>query len=151
MRAAVKTRLNVSSAQKSMQSSTVTHQRFVAQIVMPLTVLEILHIVQIVWTALLIGKKRTNSFLTVAKGAHAALDKVVCSGVRIVQVNLNHCSDANTALEDYSVKNVIDIFLVQDPYIFNNSIAGIPSHWRSFSSLNFSSSILITNKDYYII
>lgn len=72
-------------------------------------------------------------------------------GIRFCRINLNHCSDANSALEDFCNGNSIDIFLVQDPYIYDGSIAGIPSHWRSFTSLTLSSAIIITNKVYFVI
>lgn len=72
-------------------------------------------------------------------------------GVKCLQVNLNHCSDANSALNDYVINNSIDLILAQDPYITNDSVAGIPKHWRTFTSFNKSAIILITNQDYIAV
>lgn len=69
-------------------------------------------------------------------------------GLRILQINLNHCKDANDALGRYVSDNDFDIVLVQDPYVFNNSTPGIPPNWHSFFSHNNNAAIFLTNIDF---
>lgn len=65
-----------------------------------------------------------------------------------MQINLNHCRDANGALEEYVNNNKIDVILGQDPYVVRGVVTGIPREWSCFLSDNLSAVIIITNRDY---
>lgn len=67
--------------------------------------------------------------------------------IHFLQINLNHCADANNNLSLYVDEKGIDVILVKDPYFFG----GIPGHWRVFFSNNLSSAIIIINQDYRVV
>lgn len=87
--------------------------------------------------------------LIVAKGAVSG--NVPVGGLNILQINLNHCNDANDALTIYALNNNIDIILCQDPYVSDGVASGIPSDWPIFFSDSLNSAIIFTNRDYAVI
>lgn len=90
-----------------------------------------------------------KSCLIVAKGGDGGDGPV--GGIRIVQVNLHHCRDANDAVSDYAIANNINIILCQDPYVLDGVASGIPTDWPVYFSGLLNSAIIITNKDYAVI
>lgn len=67
-------------------------------------------------------------------------------GIKIVQINLHHCSDASDTLVRYVEKNDLLFCLCQDPYLFDGCPAGFSPDWLSFSSLSGSAVIFCTDK-----
>lgn len=63
-----------------------------------------------------------------------------------LQINLNHCKDANTNLVTYITENKIDIIALQDPYLRNKNLFGFPLDWIKHSSENGSAWIVVANK-----
>lgn len=65
--------------------------------------------------------------------------------LKILQIRLRHCKQANEALEDYVLNNGVNIILDQDPYVLNSVVVSIPSDWSSYlSTKNTALSILLT-------
>lgn len=73
---------------------------------------------------------------------------MIFDGLRFLQINLHHCRDANDAFIKYAIDFNINIALIQDPYIFDGAIAGLPPNWPFFLSNKLSCAIIFTNPDY---
>lgn len=68
--------------------------------------------------------------------------------MKFLQINLHHCSDANTEMVSYSIDKAINVVLIQDPYILAGRVSGVPLNWPCFLSDNLSAGIIFTNPDY---
>lgn len=72
---------------------------------------------------------------------------MIFDALRFLQINLHQCRNANDAFIKYAIEFNINIALIQDPYIFNDAIAGLASKWLFFLSNKLSSSMIFTNSD----
>lgn len=75
----------------------------------------------------------------------------VFDGIRILQINLHHCRLANKELERSVNRFGSNVILCQDPYIFGGKMVGVPPFWRVFISTNYTSAVIITNPDYFVV
>ncbi|XP_073814340.1 uncharacterized protein [Musca autumnalis] len=57
--------------------------------------------------------------------------------LRIMQINLHHCKAAAAELLLSLTKSEVDIALVQEPYLFKNSVAGLSDgNYTTFATSN---------------
>ncbi|GBO08352.1 hypothetical protein AVEN_113779-1 [Araneus ventricosus] len=63
--------------------------------------------------------------------------------LKILQINLARAKAATNQLQETASTIKPDVILVQEQYINNNGIPGIPQTWKTFSSSNQKAAILI--------
>ncbi|KAF8766434.1 hypothetical protein HNY73_019499 [Argiope bruennichi] len=63
--------------------------------------------------------------------------------LNILQINLGRTKAATTHLHPTVVKLKTDILLVQEPYVYNNKIQGLPMSWNIFTSTSNKAAIFI--------
>lgn len=71
--------------------------------------------------------------------------------IKCLQINLHHCMDAMTELNNYVNNYSIDLIFCQDPFIFDGKISGIDPSWSAYLSNNNNAAIINTNPDYVTI
>lgn len=76
---------------------------------------------------------------------------VASNKLKILQINLHHCKQANLALGDCVLNNRVDIILSQNPYVLNGDVVSIPSNCPSYLSTKNTAVICITNSVYVCI
>ncbi|KAF8789372.1 putative 115 kDa protein in type-1 like protein [Argiope bruennichi] len=69
----------------------------------------------------------------------------------ILQINLGRTKAATTHLHPAVVKLKTDILLVQEPYVYNNKIQGLPMSWNIFTSTSNKAAIFIPQTIHKVI
>lgn len=66
--------------------------------------------------------------------------------LEILQVTLNHCKEANVTLEEYLIREIIDIALLQDAYCNREgTLTNILISWAIFPSASKCAHVVIRN------
>ncbi|GBM64467.1 hypothetical protein AVEN_194228-1 [Araneus ventricosus] len=63
--------------------------------------------------------------------------------LKVLQINLGRAKAANNTLHPTSVKLQSDLLLLQEPYIYNSQIKGIPQSWNTFNSISNKAAVII--------
>ena len=83
------------------------------------------------------------------------LDKLRCTGkrkrhnnIRCTQINLQHSRVATANLMQITEEESMDILCIQEPYIIQNKVAGIPSKFRTYTipETRFRAAVVVTNR-----
>lgn len=70
---------------------------------------------------------------------------------KILQINLQKAKAPTSLLQQTVTKHNINILLVQEPYIINNKIAGIPTTWKVALSKNNKAAVITTSSSMHPI
>lgn len=59
---------------------------------------------------------------------YGVLTDTLCASdkLKILQINIHHCKQANEALDDYVLNEGVDEILGQDPYVLSGVVVFIP-------------------------
>ncbi|GBN47695.1 hypothetical protein AVEN_117124-1 [Araneus ventricosus] len=66
--------------------------------------------------------------------------------LKVLQINLGRAKAANNTLHPTSVKLQSDLLLLQEPYIYNSQIKGIPQSWSIFNSISNKAAVIIPSR-----
>ncbi|GBM24189.1 hypothetical protein AVEN_4942-1 [Araneus ventricosus] len=66
--------------------------------------------------------------------------------LKVLQINLGRAKAANNTLHPTSVKLQSDLLLLQEPYIYNSQIEGIPQSWNIFNSISNKAAVIIPSR-----
>ncbi|GBO29950.1 hypothetical protein AVEN_209775-1 [Araneus ventricosus] len=66
--------------------------------------------------------------------------------LKVLQINLGRTKAANDTLHPTSDKLQSDLLLLQEPYIYDSQIKGIPHSWNIFSSISNKAAVIIPSR-----
>ncbi|GBM90624.1 Putative protein in type-1 retrotransposable element R1DM [Araneus ventricosus] len=70
--------------------------------------------------------------------------------LKVLQINLGRTKAANDTLHPTSDKLQSDLLLLQEPYIYDSQIKGIPQSWSIFNSISNKAAVIIPSRQLHV-